>query len=89
MRTIVIAVLLLGLWHTPASANDKAEEPPGAVKKAVVDSAKNLKNGLVDYGKTVKKTGRKLGKYVTDSARQGKDQIKRDFHRLKEKDGEK
>jgi hypothetical protein len=78
----LIAVLSATLSFAKDGAGDPAEAP-NAFTSAVRKSALEVKNGFVEFGRTIKTTGRQLKDHVLDSFRRDKAKISQDFQHLR------
>ena len=88
MKLLVLMVVACLSSLAGAADDDAMRKPaqPGAVKRGAKKAAADIKQGFIEYKNTLKRTGKKLGKHVADSARRDKEKIKQDFQRLKDPD---
>jgi hypothetical protein len=66
-----------------ASDESPADKTEGTFKHGIKKSAKEVKQGFVEYGRTMKKEGKKLKKHVKKSYQSDKEKIKQDWNKLK------
>jgi hypothetical protein len=85
LSVFLIAIASANLVFAEEGKGEKPETT-STIKDGAKKSAQDVKKGLQEYGKTMKKTGRKLKDHSVDSYERDKAKIKKDIQKMKGSD---